>query len=439
MTNSPEINNTSKKDNDAGYYAVDARRVIQVFELFQMRPSHFSAGGKAGAQSVYYDARKIIENKTNNKWGHHTAKAIKNFCHFTQSENASLLPWQELIEHQSFYDGKEGAGRRTGNVLLAENRLQLNHQAMKLVRQHCTFSQQQLAEKVALPLRFIEVMEAGDWQTVAQCTAGIIADGLSVEVSVLFTQIAEIAEHKTDEQSGGESSESDMPENESGGVSQTTAPSESRGMNKVWLLVPVLGLIFWSGYQFNLLSKSSTKKPQQISQSPGSAPEQGSGKSFNTLSGCWDWSNGAYILIDADGSAHNGPFVGSWNVDDVSNRRYTLTWPSFVDTLSLSANGDVLSGKNNFNLPIVATRKAGAATELLGTWLWGNGITAVVQPDFTISGGSLKGTWRKAGANWIIEWPLVDSIILSADGQKLQVKNQFGSVTAKRDVSCQRN
>ncbi len=86
----------------------------------------------------------------------------------------------------------------------------------------------------------------------------------------------------------------------------------------------------------------------------------------------------------------------------------------------------------------MATRKSGAATELVGTWLWGNGITAVVQPDFTISGGLLKGAWRKAGTNWIIEWPLVDSITLSADGQNLQVKNQFGSVTAKRDMSCQK-
>lgn len=419
MTNSPEINNTSKKDNDAGYYAVDARRVIQVFELFQMRPSHFSAGGKAGAQSVYYDARKIVENKTNNKWGHHTAKAIKNFCHFTQSENASLLPWQELIEHQGSYDGKEGAGRRTGNVLQTENRLQLNCEAMKSARQHCELTQQQLAEKVALPLRFIEVMEAGDWKTVAQSTARILADGLGVEDSTLFTQIAEIAERKTGEASGSE-------------------PSESRGMNKAWLLVPVLSLVFWSGYQFNLLSKPQIKKPQQASQGLERAPEQGGGELFDTLSGCWDWSNGAYILIDAGGSAHNGPFVGSWSVDDASSRRYTLTWPSFVDTLSLSADGDVLSGKNNFNLPVVATRKSGVATELLGTWLWGNGITAVAQSNFTISGGSLKGTWRKAGTNWIIEWPLVDSIILSADGYNLQVKNQFGSVTAKRDVSCQK-
>jgi len=430
MTNSLETNHTTDKQNGAGYYAVDAKRVIQVFELFQMRPSHFSANGKAGAQSVYYDARKIIQNRTNNKWGHHTHGAIKDFCHFTQSENRTILPWQELIEHQGFYDGKEGAGRRTGNLLLTENRLNLKHESMILARQQCELSQQQLAEKAALPLQFIEVMETGNWPTVTVTTASIITDVLGIDENTIFTKISDTAERNT----------SDTSSDDTKIVSHVPTTTDSRTMNKAWLLaLPVVGFVFWAGYQSYPVRKSSEINPEQVSDYQNDASDHNSSESFvNTLSGCWNWSNGTYIVINADGTANNGPFIATWKVVDTNKGHYTMIWPSFIDTLTLSEDGTMLSGNNTFNLPVTATRKTGVATDLNGTWLWSSGITMEVRPDSTIRGGSLSGTWYKTENSWVIEWPLVDSVILSADGLNLSTKNQFGSVTAKRDVNCRK-
>ena len=415
MTNTPESNNNSNNDNDAGYYAVDPQRVIQVFELFQMRPSHFSAGGKAGAQGIYYDARKIIEHRTNNKWGHHTQAAIKSFCHFTQSEHGALLPWQELIEYRGFYNGTEGAGRRTGNLLLTENRLQLHHEAMIEARHSCGFSQQQLAEKLTFPLRFIAVLESGDWQTVSENTADQITAVLAIEKKQLFTQIPDTTELK----------ESVTSSRDAKAGSHDQKINGQKIMNKagLGLLLLVFGLLFAVGSQFYPFIDSHE---QTINKD----------KVFNSLPGCWNWSNGAYIVINDDGTAQNGLFGASWKLMDAGKRRYTITWPSFVDTLSLSDDADVLSGKNNFNLPISATRKSGVGSGLVGSWLWSNGTTVIFNDDNTMSTSLIKGTWHRAGTHWIIEWPLVDVVTLSEDGYNLTVKNPYAVFTAKRNVTC---
>lgn len=154
------------------------------------------------------------------------------------------------------------------------------------------------------------------------------------------------------------------------------------------------------------------------------------------LAGCWNWSNGGYIVVDTDGTARNGPFGASWKTVDAARGRYTITWPSFIDTLSLSADGSTLSGANNFGIPVSATRKSGKPPGIAGTWLWSSGVTMTIRPDSSVSGGAYRGQWRKAGNNWVFEWPLVDTVSLSKDGRSLSAKNQFGAITAKRDKSC---
>lgn len=232
MTNSISTTHTGKSREDTGYYAVDAQRVIQIFELFQMRPSHFIASGETGAHGVYYDARKIIKGSTDNKWGHHTSRAIKSFCQFTQSENGTVVPWQELVEHRDFYDGKEGAGRRTGNLLLTENRLQLEHTVLIDARKQRQLTQAQLAEKTALPLRFIETMEDGKWHTVAQSTAEIISGVLAGNEQTLFTKISVVTEADT----------SDSP---------TGSTLRSGYMKKGILIGLFLGLGLWAAFSFD--------------------------------------------------------------------------------------------------------------------------------------------------------------------------------------------
>ncbi len=443
MTDSVNINhNTADNGGAAGYYAVDAQRVIQVFGMFQMRPSHFVASGQTGAHSVYYDAKKIVEGGTSNLWGHHTARAIKSFCHFTQAENGTVLPWRELVEHQDFYDGQEGAGRRTGNLLLTENRLHLKHGAMLTTRQQCALTRGQLAEKAALPVQFIEAMEDGNWETVSKGTARAIIDVLGVDEETLFTQITAKAP---------ESDAAGLPTNAAISepvTAQTSDTTKTRFISKILLLALIPGLVLWAGYQFyQPRSQYPINAEEAISQPiaathhnntmPAIELQHETTNQVNSLSGCWNWSNDAYIVVDADGTVRNGPFVGTWKVVDAASGHYTIIWPSFVDTMTLSAGGSVLSGTNNYGAPIIATRKSGAAMNLVGRWLWGNGFTVDMRPDSSVVGGPFKGTWRKAGNNWVIEWPLVDTVSLSANGHSLNAKNQFGAITARRDASCE--
>ncbi len=102
----------------------------------------------------------------------------------------------------------------------------------------------------------------------------------------------------------------------------------------------------------------------------------------------------------------------------------------------MSADGSALSGTNNFGFPVSAARKSGKAPGVVGGWLWSSGVTMDIRSDSSISGGVFRGTWSKAGNNWVFEWPLVDTVSLAADGLSLSTKNQFGLATAKRDASC---
>ena len=156
----------------------------------------------------------------------------------------------------------------------------------------------------------------------------------------------------------------------------------------------------------------------------------------NNFAGCWNWSNGAYVIINADGTARTGPFVATWKTVDVASGHYTITWPPFVDTLAMSADGSALSGTNNFGFPVSAARKSAQTLDVVGRWLWSSGVTMDIRSDSSISGGAFRGTWSKAGNNWVFEWPLVDVVSLAADGHSLITKNQFGPATAKHDASC---
>lgn len=228
MPHSADINHTANNHGDSGYCAVNAELVIQLFDMFQMRPSHFRASGQTGAHGVYYDARKIVEGRTDNQWGHHTPGALKSFCHFTQSENGTLVPWRELIEHQNAYDGKEGAGPRTGNRLRTENRLRLKHSAIAEAYRQSGLTRKQLAERTALPIRFIAALEDGSWGTVTEDTARVLAKALGVTEDTLFTTLE---------------SPNSTP------VTTTRTPTPT-GLVKMLLLAVVSVLILLAGFQF---------------------------------------------------------------------------------------------------------------------------------------------------------------------------------------------
>jgi len=156
----------------------------------------------------------------------------------------------------------------------------------------------------------------------------------------------------------------------------------------------------------------------------------------NMLVGCWKWSNGGYIVVDKNGIAKNGDIKGKWLSISNPNRRYSITWPPINDYITLINEGAGFSGVNTFGFPVSGTRVSGSAKELVGRWNWFTGIKVVISKNKKVKGGGFLGTWEKQEKGFVIEWPVIDQIKVSKNGKKLNVRNQFGRVTAVRDEAC---
>jgi len=182
-------------------------------------------------------------------------------------------------------------------------------------------------------------------------------------------------------------------------------------------------------------TQSSTVKDTKAKMPKPVAPKK---TLAGTLTGCWNWSNGGYIVIAANGKARNGAVKASWKTVDKVKGRYMIIWPPITDTLTLSKNGKALSGSNSFGSPVSAKRKTGTSASLFGRWQWSNGMAVNIHPDNTVSAGFFHGKLKKTGKHWNIEWPVDDAIILSADGNNLNIQNQFGALTAVRDTGCKK-
>lgn len=80
----------------------------------------------------------------------------------------------------------------------------------------------------------------------------------------------------------------------------------------------------------------------------------GSGTNF---SGSWLWNNGLTVVATDGGLATVGTVQGRWS--SVGNATYRIQWNVVpVDQLTLSADGNSLSGHNNFGVSVAGTRKA---------------------------------------------------------------------------------
>ncbi len=153
-----------------------------------------------------------------------------------------------------------------------------------------------------------------------------------------------------------------------------------------------------------------------------------------TLIGCWRWSNGARIRIAADGVAANGPVRGQWRSADAPNR-FEVEWPPIEDTITLASNGRSFDGVGAFGIRYTATR-IGQGDGLSGQWRRQDGVVLNFAGDGAASGGPLRGRWSGSGDSFRIEWPLIDEVTVSKDGERLDAVNQFGRVTAKRQPDC---
>ena len=150
-----------------------------------------------------------------------------------------------------------------------------------------------------------------------------------------------------------------------------------------------------------------------------------------SLVGCWAWSNGASITVRADGQAHNGIVAAPWT--SIGERRFEITWPDLVTNISVTADGTRMTEESLFGTS-GGTRVTGAADSFEGSWRLDNGAVATAAADGSYAVAHLRGTWQSApGARrYNVSWPLVDTITVSPDGQRLEGANQIGAFTATK-------
>jgi hypothetical protein len=70
------------------------------------------------------------------------------------------------------------------------------------------------------------------------------------------------------------------------------------------------------------------------------------------LVGVWRWPNGVPVTVYPDGTFTAASFRGTWQGTDPSRGIYTLTWPSPVDNLKLTADGTRLAGVDQYGIVI---------------------------------------------------------------------------------------
>jgi len=154
--------------------------------------------------------------------------------------------------------------------------------------------------------------------------------------------------------------------------------------------------------------------------------------------GCWNWFLGGVLEFLDDGSVQAGPFTGQWRQQGPST--YVIRWPQPVDRITISADGNALSGVNQYGFPMTAARLSGRGG-LAGTWRWFNGTVVTVDPNGRLQAGPFKARWEAedaTGRSVRITWPeAVDTLRLSSDRQRLAGSNQYGvQVSGTRSPTC---
>jgi hypothetical protein len=67
-------------------------------------------------------------------------------------------------------------------------------------------------------------------------------------------------------------------------------------------------------------------------------------------------SNNVPLVVSANGAFSAGTFSGTWQTVDASRGIYTLTWPAPVDSVTLSADDQTISGANQYGVATSGTR-----------------------------------------------------------------------------------
>ena len=175
------------------------------------------------------------------------------------------------------------------------------------------------------------------------------------------------------------------------------------------------------------------------------SPRANTSAADRALVGCWQWGNGATIVIKRDGSMTAAPFTGHWRRDpsgstDASRTAYKFTWPNPVDTVTMSPDGARMMGSNQYGVAVTASRVSGGP-QFPGVWKWGEVAVVQVNADGSVTLGPLAGSWVLADAGrriYRVTWPPIeDSVQLSADGTSIRGMNQYGAaVSGTRMSGC---
>ena len=175
------------ESNSATFYAVRPELVLRAARLFSVRASILNGG----ARSLYNKAVALDAGKAPGRWGKHQRAVIKQFCEYTVTIGSeALLPWQELVEDEMSYDGKEGISARTGNRPLATvQRVAVNVEALKQARATQSLELTEIANMSGLPIGLLQAIENGEWSDIASSTAESIAMALGVSPESLFIYV----------------------------------------------------------------------------------------------------------------------------------------------------------------------------------------------------------------------------------------------------------
>jgi hypothetical protein len=392
----------SATTTDRDFYAVRPELVLRAADVFGISSSML----EKGAKTLYSRAVAIEAGKEAGQWGRHQRPVIQQFCNYTQtSGSAFLLPWQELVEHQSFYDGREGISTRTGNKPLSTVvRLVVDADALRRARDMKGLSVEAFAEAHQMPPLFLLAIESGTWPDVAESTASIIALGLDVPVSELFSKMGNAANSPA------------VP---------TVLDNVKGRSNLNTFAFGAVVTIALGAVGYAVLQQNSPVSPEKDFDTPQPTP---------VLVGCWQWSNGMRIVVTEDNIANNGFGAGPWM--PVEENRFGIEWPDHTTKITLSSDGQNLRGTDMFGVKTTATRIQGDPNGFVGTWQWDNGGIVNIAPGGQMTLAFLYGHWSKHGQDYQVVWPIHDEIVVAADGNSLSGHNQFGTFAATRDFDC---
>jgi hypothetical protein len=236
--------------------------------------------------------------------------------------------------------------------------------------------------------------------------------------------------------------------------SPTLQPSRPTSKKKIWIAAAALLVI--AAIAIGAMVHSGTSTATQTTTPPVTNPlpvttqpavtgpisHPPSSSRRDPIVGCFQWFNSAVVVIRSDGTmTANGTLTGHWRAI-TAGHLYALSWPAPVDTLTMAADHQSMTGGNQYG-PTSGARLSGT-TGLEGNWRWSNNGIVNIYPGGAAVGGPFQGRWKEVDASrgvYTITWQgAIDTIGLLPGGARVSGSNQWGTaVSGIRSDSCSAN